>query len=70
MPVPKRRRAQGSGGLALSKISSQVLKLLDIDFVWQRTKTYVLYAFPIYVLYTGLNMEPKPSFFDLINLWE
>jgi hypothetical protein len=69
MPVPKRRN-KGSGTLALSSLSKSIWKMLDIDFVWQRTKLYVLYAFPCFVVYNGLQMEPKPSFIDLFNLWE
>ena len=74
MPVPKRRN-QGGGGssggiLTISNITNTVYKLFDIDFVWQRTKAYVLYAFPCMVIYQGLQMEPKPNFVDLFNIWE
>jgi hypothetical protein len=70
MPVPKRRNKGGAGALAIPSISQLMLKLLDIDFIWQRTKSYVLYAFPCIVIYHGLQMEPKPNFVDLFNIWE
>ena len=74
MPVPKRRN-QGSkgsngGALMIPNLTKMVYKLFDIDFVWQRTKAYVLYAFPCYVIYQGLQTEPKPNFIDLFNIWE
>ena len=54
----------------IPNLTKMVFKLFDIDFVWQRTKVYVLYAFPCMVIYQGLQMEPKPNFIDLFNIWE
>lgn len=74
MPVPKRRNqvsgGSGGGALMIPNLTKMVFKLFDIDFVWQRTKVYVLYAFPCMVIYQGLQMEPKPNFIDLFNIWE
>jgi len=69
MPVPKRRKSSGSA-LSLSGISATFWKLLNIDFVFQRTKTVLLYGFTPAVVFCGLQMEPKPSVFDLFNIWE
>jgi hypothetical protein len=70
MSVPKRRYSRGVGAITLFKVSNQLLTLLDINFVWQRVKTAVLYGFGPLVIYCGLQIEPKPSIIDLFNIWE
>jgi len=69
MPVPKRRKSTGSA-LSLRAASTAFWKLLDIDFVFQKSKTILLYGFTPAVIFAGLQMEPRPSFFDLFNIWE
>lgn len=46
------------------------LSLLDINFVFQKTKTYLLLGFAPAVLWIGLNTEPRPTLWDLFNIWE
>jgi len=69
MPVPKRRKSTGSAP-SLKGASTAFWKLLDIDFVFQKSKTILLYGFTPAVIFAGLQMEPRPSFFDLFNIWE
>lgn len=68
MPVPRRRSPKGP--MALVKSPSNILKLLDIDFVFQKTKVLLLYGFAPSVILLGMYREPAPaSWFDLINIW-
>ena len=68
MPVPKRRKAQG---FSLASLPSQAVNLLDINFVFQKSKTILLYGFAPAVVVIGMMTEPCPgSWFDLINLLE
>jgi hypothetical protein len=69
MPVSKRRKS--SKALLVGGFSAQtIFNLLDICWVFDRTKTLLLWGFMPAVIYVGLNTEPRPSFFDLINIWE
>lgn len=68
MPVPRRRKSKGVG--ALFKSPMLLFKILDIDFVFQKTKTLLYYGFAPGVVVLGMFMEPAPaSWFDLINIW-
>jgi hypothetical protein len=69
MPVPKRQK-RSLGSLSLTKISSNALKLLDVSFLFEKTKTLLLWGFTPTVIWIGLRTEPRPAFFDLFNIWE
>ena len=68
MPVPRRKRT--SGALTVSNVSSQIISVLDINFVFQKTKTLLYWGWTPLVLAIGLYTEPRPSWIDLINIWE
>jgi TOM7 family len=71
MAVPKRRNGgKSSRALSLSSITGTFWKMLDVDFVFQKTKTVILYGFTPFVIYWGINTEPKPHILDLFNIWE
>ena len=53
-----------------SKIPSQILGLLDINYVFQKARVLLLYSFAPAVVMIGLRTEPRPSPLDLINIWE
>lgn len=55
----------------IANIPRMSLKLLDANFVFQKTKTAFLYTFVPVVLCTGMMTEPRPaSWFDIINILE
>jgi hypothetical protein len=67
MPVPRRRNKKG--GLAIFNPLA-ITKLLDINFVFQNSRTLLLYGFAPAVVLMGMLSEPAPaSWFDLINIW-
>lgn len=68
MPVPRRR--QSKGVVTLRKLPSLALKILDINLIFQKTKTLLLWGWTPIVLYIGMNTEPRPSWIDLINIWD
>jgi TOM7 family len=70
MPVPKRRGDPQGGTLSVSNLSKQLMKLLDIHYVFQRARTLLLFGFAPAAIYIGLRTEPKPSLWDIFNLWE
>jgi len=43
---------------------------MDIDFVFQKTKTLLLWGFAPTIVLIGCMTEPRPSPFDLINIFE
>lgn len=65
MPVPRRRKSVST---ALTK--SNILALLDINVIFQKTKTLLYWGWTPAVILIGLYTEPRPSWIDLINLWE
>lgn len=67
MPVPRRRGGKSS---ALAKIPSRVLQVLDINVIFNKTKTFLLLGFAPAVIWVGLRTEPRPSLIDLFNIWE
>jgi hypothetical protein len=67
MPVPKRRETKA---LSVSNLSSLVKNCFNIDFVFQKTKVFLLYGFAPAVIAVGLSTEPRPSLWDLFNIWE
>lgn len=70
MPVPKRRKSQGSVQ-TLAALPSYALRLLDINYVFQKTRPLLLWGFAPTVVVIGMMTEPTPaSWFDLINLFE
>jgi TOM7 family len=69
MPVPKRRGPK-AGTLTISNLSSQLMKILDIHYVFQRSRVLLLYGFAPIAIYIGLQTEPKPQLWDIFNLWE
>ena len=69
MPVPRRRRSKGLGSLVASP-TVLISSLLDIDFIFQRSKTLIYYGFAPMVIYFGMTTEPTPaSWFELINIF-
>eukprot|EP00529_Nitzschia_sp_RCC80_P037967 CAMPEP_0113469372 /NCGR_PEP_ID=MMETSP0014_2-20120614/15864_1 /TAXON_ID=2857 /ORGANISM="Nitzschia sp." /LENGTH=72 /DNA_ID=CAMNT_0000361845 /DNA_START=84 /DNA_END=302 /DNA_ORIENTATION=+ /assembly_acc=CAM_ASM_000159 len=72
MPVPRRRNKAGSGGGTVATISPSFIlsKMFDIDFMFQKSKTLLFYAFTPAVVYIGMTTEPSPaSWFELINIF-
>ena len=68
MPVPRRRKSKGV--VSLLKSPLVVLKVLDVDFLFQRLRTPLLYGFAPGVIALGLLKEPGPaSLLELINIW-
>jgi hypothetical protein len=68
MPVPKRRKA--TGVMSLVKSPLVVLKLFDIDFMFQKLRIPLFYGFAPGVVLLGMFTQPSPtSWFDLINIW-
>jgi len=67
MPVPRRRKSKG---LSVPRLAELAPKLLDINFVFQHTKVFLLYGFMPAVLFIGLRTEPRPSLIDVFNIWE
>jgi len=62
-----RRRPQG----ILTQITSTVGKITDIDFVFQKSRPFLFYGFPCFVVYIGMTTEPAPeSVWEIINLFE
>jgi hypothetical protein len=54
----------------LAKLPSQALKLMDVDFVFQNTRVFLLWGFAPVVVLVGLMTEPRPSPIDLFNIFE
>ena len=55
--------------MALIKSPSNILKLFDIDFVFQKARPYLLYTFAPAVVLIGMYTEPSPaSWLELINI--
>lgn len=69
MSVPRRRVPVGRG-LSLTALPSLALKLFDAQFVFDHTKTLLLWGFAPAVLLIGLRTEPRPSLLDIFNIWE
>ncbi|KAG7364197.1 TOM7 family protein [Nitzschia inconspicua] len=68
MPVPRRR--QSSRGLVVASPAALLSNLLNIDYIFQRSKTLLYYGFTPMVIYIGMTTEPSPaSWFDLINIF-
>ena len=67
MPVPRRKR---STSRALTAVPSNILSLLDINTVFQKTKTLLYWGWTPLVIAIGLYTEPRPSWLDLVNIWE
>jgi hypothetical protein len=68
MPVPRRRKS--SGIVSLIKSPLMVVKLMDINLMFQKSKTLLLWGFTPAVVFAGMFTEPSPaSWFDLINIW-
>jgi hypothetical protein len=68
MPVPRRRRSKGV--VSLAKLPGQAMSLLDINFIFQKTKPLLYWGFAPTVVLLGLSIDPKPSWLDLINIWD
>ena len=68
MPVPRRRRS--SGALTFSGLTNNLANLFDMNFVFQKARLLIFYGFAPTVIYLGLQMEPRPQFMDLFNIWE
>jgi len=69
MPVPRRRSSSKSTGFSLSTLPSRALRLFDIGYIFQNTRTVLLYGFAPAVITIGMLTEPAPvSWFDIFNL--
>ena len=69
MPVPRRR--QQTALMKVQNLPRLAMKLFDIDFVFQKTRPFLLYAFAPAVVWIGMNTEPRPaSWLELINLFD
>jgi hypothetical protein len=67
MPVPKRRQ----GSRSLTKLPSLALRCLNIDSVFQKSRTLLLWGFAPTVVIIGMMTEPRPgSWLDIINILE
>mmetsp|Transcript_4369 Transcript_4369/g.5794 ORF Transcript_4369/g.5794 Transcript_4369/m.5794 type:complete len:94 (+) Transcript_4369:7-288(+) len=70
MPVPRRRKSKGGIG-GIMGYPLMTLKLFNADFVFQKTRTVLLYGFAPAVVLLGMTLEPTPaSWFEIINLLE
>jgi hypothetical protein len=68
MPVPRRRKK--AGVTALISSPSSILKVLDINLVFMKTRKLLWYSFAPGVILMGMYREPAPtSWFDLINIF-
>lgn len=68
MPVPKRRKPKGGAMAAYNPL--QLLNLLDIHFMFTKTRSLLLYGFAPTVIVMGMFTEPAPaSWLELINIW-
>jgi len=54
----------------VSNLSTQILSILDINYVFEKTKILLFWGWTPLVLAIGLNTEPCPSWIDLVNIWE
>ena len=65
MPVPKRRKA------FLGGVPKTALKLFDINYIFSKTRVFLLYGYAPMVLTIGMMTEPCPaSWFEIINILE
>ena len=68
MPVPHRRKSKGV--FSIVKSPMMLTKIFDINFMFQKTKTLLLWGFTPAVIFSGMLTEPAPtSWFELINIW-
>jgi hypothetical protein len=68
MPVPRRRQSLSRGLMQYPKLA---LKLFDASFMFEKTKTLLLWGFLPGVIIIGMNTEPTPSsYFEIINILE
>ena len=52
-------------------LPAQAVRLLDIDFLFQKTRLVLFYGFAPAVVVIGMMTEPRPaSWLDIINLLE
>lgn len=68
MPVPRRRRPTLIENVR--NIPSLALKLLDADFLFQKSKTLLFYGITPAVVLLGMMTEPRPGWLELINILE
>jgi len=65
--VPRRRKR--STLMKISSLPSLAMKLLDIDFLFSKTRIFLLYGFAPAVIIWGMNTEPAPtSWLELVNI--
>lgn len=72
MPVPRRRQQKSkSSASSILRLPSLALKLLNADFIFQKSKTLLYYGFAPAVVLMGMMTEPRPaSWLELINILE
>ena len=68
MPVPRRRKVTTFE--QIRNIPSMALKLLDADFLFQKSKTLLYYGVTPAIVLMGMMTEPRPGWLELINILE
>lgn len=68
MPVPRRRKLTTLD--YVRNIPSFALKLLDAEFLFQKSKTLLFYGITPAVVLMGMMRKPRPGWFELINILE
>ncbi len=69
MSVPRRRSGSAAG--SFKSLLKLALKLLDADFIFQKSNTLIYYSFAPAVVLMGMVTEPRPaSWLELINILE
>lgn len=68
MPVPRRRKQTFIE--QIRNVPFFALKLLDADFLFQKSKTLLYYGITPAVILLGMMTEPRPGWLELINILE
>ena len=66
--VPRRRRPTTMEHIR--NIPVLAFKLLDADFLFQKSKTLLYYGITPAVVLLGMMAEPRPGWLELINILE
>jgi len=68
MPVPRRKHSKNVN--ALVGLPNTLLSMLDVNVIFKKTKYLLLWGFTPAVITIGLFTEPRPRWFDLVNIWD
>ena len=70
-PIRVPRRRPKTSMSVVQDVSSNVLKIFDAHFIFQKTRAILFYGFTPAVIWIGMTTEPTPaSFWELINILE